>query len=149
MVTAIVACVGLLAAPRLAGSRTLTGEQMTEQAKEQLRTASQSHLRRTLLRLLASVDLEDAGTQKLLLVPMEHLRRLSGSCDLGKCDSSKQWLALAVPLGMHTPMQQRVANESNANMGHKAISGGIYTPNPATQRAPNVERKIDHVVNKQ
>lgn len=112
---AVLDSVGLLAAPRrLAASQ--TGEEMTEQAKEELQAASQTRLRALLLRLLGAggrgggLDLEDAGTRKLLLVPLERLRHLLRGREPSQLASVGHWAALARAVGLDLePLRGAVA----------------------------------------
>eukprot|EP00930_Biecheleria_cincta_P069416 TRINITY_DN57158_c0_g1_i1.p1 TRINITY_DN57158_c0_g1~~TRINITY_DN57158_c0_g1_i1.p1 ORF type:complete len:462 (+),score=65.65 TRINITY_DN57158_c0_g1_i1:34-1419(+) len=67
---------------------------MPDEAQQRLRCRQQSRIRATLVQILDVLDLEDAGTRKLLLVPLKRLAFLLQDQDL-RCVSSKaQWIEL-------------------------------------------------------
>ncbi|CAE8609130.1 unnamed protein product, partial [Polarella glacialis] len=125
MLKAVVDVVGLLSAPRRAGvEATDNDEPMTEAAKEALRAAQQARLRSVLLQLLqgaAGLDLGDAGTRKLLALPMQRLSSLLGlgisdrdSPADGLLASAAQWSALRA---------QALALRHPVTAGHRPTTG--------------------------
>lgn len=98
MVKAVVLCVGLLAPPR--GVPVVTERDALEHAESEVFASRQARLRAVLVRLLRNLDVEDAGTRKLLLVPLAHLRHVLANSDLERCVSSKHWGALTQALGL-------------------------------------------------
>jgi len=102
MTEALAKCIGLLFAPRAKTIPQEAGRPMTEQAKQELRSAVQQQLRDLLLRLLGAgrgneggLDWKDAGTRKLLKVPLMRLRHMLRDREPSQLSSSRQWTRLA------------------------------------------------------
>lgn len=104
MVDSVVQLMALLSPPRRHRIARDVGMPMPEPAKARLQAARQTHLRSLLSRLLGlsssgGLDLQDAGTLKLLAAPLDRLQNLLDRCDWKNAGSWKQWEALAGAVG--------------------------------------------------
>lgn len=105
MVDAAVSVVGLMSPPRAVAKGEEDAKPMPESAKARLEAAEQVRLRAALLQLLGlrgegGLDLNDAGTKKLLKIPFERLRHLMQQRAICHCTSRPQWGLLAGAIGL-------------------------------------------------
>lgn len=108
-----------------------------------LRAAQQTCIRDFLLRLLCSLDLQDAGTRKLLSVPVKHIQTLLHTVDLMSVTASEQWTRLGDMLGLtgrpdSNPRKIRKHRDDDARL---TVRDGSFTPNWDVQRLPSVFRR--------
>ena len=94
---------------------------MPHDAQERLRKSLQSSLRRTLLRLVSVLDVEEIDTAKLLSVPLCCLQSLVPGLRLEELACAEQWAALARCVA---------AREVSAHRHDLVVSGVLqYEPN--------------------
>ena len=103
---------------------------MQDDAKERLRKSLQSCLRQTLLRLVTVLDTSEAGTSRLLAVPLGHLRSLVPGSNVEGLACSEQWTALATRVG---------TQKGTAHRRDVIVSGTLhYEPNLRVQALSTV-----------
>ena len=98
---------------------------MPDDAQERLRKSLQSCLRQTLLRLVSALDVSEAGTSKLLSVPLGHLHNLVAASSVEGVAWAEQWRALARCVGARKVTQGRW-HEPNSRV--QVLSTVVYQP---------------------
>ena len=140
MLQTLVQVVGLMSPPRKLPTDSKESA-MAQLGKPEIQAAEQSQLREILLDMLGALgngglDLEDAGTLKLLKVPFACLQSFLTGVNLDVVRSSKQWAAIAQIVGCATssdivqPADKRVEHRTLVSAKDRAhVDGGYFRPN--------------------